>query len=163
MLPLSAVSSVPAGGSREQEQGAAQGGSEVLVSGRGGYPANGEWRMANGEWRMANGEWRMANGEWRVASGTMKSRWRLHHSLFTVHCGHSPLICVARRPADGLSRDAPATSRGPLPRAVNGKMKSRLRHHHSRFAIRDSRFAVRCSLFPTTCSLLDSLAQSPRP
>ena len=40
-----AVASAPAGGSREQEQGAAQGGSEVLVSGRVRvYPASGEWR-----------------------------------------------------------------------------------------------------------------------
>jgi hypothetical protein len=43
------VASAPAGGGRAQEQGEAQGGSAVLVSGRG---LSGEWRMANGEWRV---------------------------------------------------------------------------------------------------------------
>jgi hypothetical protein len=47
MRPPWSVSSAPAGGSREQEQGEAQGGSEVLVGGR---AVSGEWRVANGEW-----------------------------------------------------------------------------------------------------------------
>ena len=81
MRPPAEVASAPAGGSREQEQGEAQGGSEVLVSGR--VRVRVIRRVANGKWE----------DEESLAS-----------SPLAVHCGHSPHFCGARRPADGLSR-----------------------------------------------------------
>ena len=90
MRPPSAVASAPAGGSREQEQGEAQGeaqgGSEVRGSGR--------VRVIR----------RVASGEREDEESLASSPFAIRHSLFTIHCGHSSLICGARRPADGLAR-----------------------------------------------------------
>jgi hypothetical protein len=100
MRQLAAVASALAGGSREQEHGEAQGGSEVLVSGR--VRLSREWRMGSGEWED---EESLASSPFTIRH----SLFTVHCSLFTVHCEHSHHILGARRPENRLARDAPAT------------------------------------------------------
>ena len=91
MHPPSAVASAPAGGSREQEQGAARGGSEVLVSGRG---VSGEWRVVSCEWE----------GEERLAS-----LWTFAPFLR----GETPRRRPVARRASHLKRDPAIWGRSP--------------------------------------------------
>ena len=105
MRPSSAVASAPAGGSREQEQGEAQGGT---------WGARAPQARVVTLPRVANGEWRIVSGEWEDEEPLASSPLAVRHSLFAPTpflpgSGHLPHLGGARRPADGLSRDAPAT------------------------------------------------------
>jgi hypothetical protein len=83
------VSSAPAGGSRELEQGEAQGGSEVLVSGR--------VRVIR----------RVASGEREDEESLASSPFAIRCSLFTVDI--RPLSAGRDAPQTAWREDAPAT------------------------------------------------------
>jgi hypothetical protein len=97
MRQLAAVASALAGGSREQEHGEAQGGSEVLVSGR--------VRLSR--------EWRMGSGEWEDEESLASSPFAIRCSLFTVHCSLFTVHCslfTANIRTISSGRDAPRTA-----------------------------------------------------
>ena len=97
MRPAAAAASAPAGGSREQEQGEAQGGSEVLVSGR--------VRVIR----------RVVCGEWEDEQPLASSPLAIRCSLWTFAPflrGETPRRRTGARRASHLEREVKLISNG---------------------------------------------------